>query len=93
MGNNLQITGTVQHNKGSFIKNHEGNKYPGVTCGRIQYYDLKNVKMLSNSDTAKLIHIVKSFMQSGKEVIFINANNKIKNKIRQMELSQILKCT
>ncbi|MGQ0827603.1 MAG: STAS domain-containing protein [Bacteroidota bacterium] len=64
----------------------------GAYLEGVQYYDLKNVQFINNTGMADLIDLLKSLLQKGIEVQFVNANEMIKNKIRSMGLEHILNC-
>jgi len=57
-----------------------------------QEYDLGNVHYISNTGLANMIDLLKSSLKKGIEVHFLNASEKIKNKIRAMGMDQILNC-
>ena len=65
---------------------------PGVYCQGIQYYDLKNIAHINYNGMANLIDFLKSLLENGVEVQFVNVNEKIKNKIQSMGLQHILTC-
>lgn len=64
----------------------------GVNYNGVLYYDMSNVRFINNSGVADLIGLVKDWLDQGTEVRFINVNNKIKNKIREIDLDNILYC-
>lgn len=65
---------------------------PGVYTQGIQYYDLKNIGFISNTGMASLIEMLKSLLQKGIEVQFVNVNDKIKEKVKSLGLDHILHC-
>ncbi|MFL5752901.1 MAG: STAS domain-containing protein [Bacteroidia bacterium] len=65
---------------------------PGVYTHGIQYYDLKNIGFISNAGMASLIELLKSLLQKGIEVQFVNVNERIKGKIKALGLDHILNC-
>jgi hypothetical protein len=65
---------------------------PGVYFKGMQYYDLKEVHFLNNTGIANLIELLKSLLENDVEVRFVNVSDKIKNKIKSLELDQILIC-
>ena len=65
----------------------------GVFCQGVQYYDLKNIQFINNSGLANLIDLLKSLLRQGVEVQFVNVNEKIKKRIRELGLDHILKCS
>jgi ABC-type transporter Mla MlaB component len=68
------------------------DELPGVYCHGIQYYDLKNIAHINYNGMANLIDFLKSLLENGVEVQFVNVNEKIKNKIQSMGLQHILTC-
>src|SRR5690606_33126655 len=65
---------------------------PGVYCEGVQYYDLKDVQYISNSGMAILIDLLKSLLQMGVEVEFVNVHPNIRKKIREFGLDNIISC-
>jgi anti-anti-sigma factor len=65
---------------------------PGVYCQGVQYYDLSNVHFINNTGMAILIDLLKSLLEMGIEVQFVNVDEKIKKKINEMGLDKILNC-
>jgi len=63
---------------------------PGVYCHGIQYYDLIHIRFLNNTDLANLISLLKSLLETGTEVRFVNMNDQIKNKIKIMGLDLLI---
>ena len=78
--------------------NLSGDKYvvtdelPGVFCEGVQYYDLKNVDFISNTGMANLVELLKSLLEKGVEVQFVNVNPEIRKKIKSLGLEHILNC-
>jgi len=70
----------------------QDHELPGVYFKGIQYYDLKNIYFISNAGIAELINLLKSLLEQNVEVQFVNVTAKIKDKIRSMDLDQILIC-
>jgi ABC-type transporter Mla MlaB component len=68
------------------------DELPGVYCEGVQYYDLKNVGFISNTGMANLVELLKSLLEKGVEVQFVNVNDKIKKKIKSLGLEHILNC-
>lgn len=58
----------------------------------IQYYDLKNIQFINSSGMADLIDLLKSLLQKGIEVKFVNVNEHIKSKITALGLDHIFDC-
>jgi hypothetical protein len=69
------------------------DELPGVYCEGIQYYDLKNIGYINSMGMASLIELLKSLLEWGIEVQFVNASPAIKNKIKSLGLDHILICT
>jgi hypothetical protein len=67
-------------------------KLPGVYCEGIQYYDLNDVQFINNTGMATLIDILKSLLEMGVEVQFVNVNENIKQKIKDAGLEKIINC-
>jgi ABC-type transporter Mla MlaB component len=65
----------------------------GVFCQGIQYYDLRNILFINNAGMASLIDLLKSLLKQGVDVRFVNVNEKIRKKIKDMGLDHILRCT
>jgi len=79
----------------NLIKSSEdefSNLLPGVYCQGVQYYDLSNVHFINNTGMAILIDLLKSLLEMGVEVQFVNVEEKIKRKIRDMGLEKIINC-
>jgi anti-anti-sigma factor len=55
-----------------------------------QEYDLGNVHYISNTGLANIVDLLKTSLKRGIEVHFLNVSEKIKNKIRQMGMDNIL---
>jgi anti-anti-sigma regulatory factor len=64
----------------------------GVYYNGIMYYDFSNVHYINNSGVADLIDLVKSWIDLGTEVIFINVNWEIKSRFNEIDLDEILTC-
>jgi hypothetical protein len=73
-------------------KIEESSELPGVFYKGVQYYDLKNIYFINNTGLANLIDLLKSLLEKDVEVQFVNVSEKIKKKIRSMNLDQILIC-
>jgi ABC-type transporter Mla MlaB component len=65
----------------------------GVFCQGVQYYDLKNILFINNAGMANLIDLLKSLLRQGVQVQFVNVNEKIKQKIKEMGLEHVLICS
>jgi hypothetical protein len=77
---------------------HLTGEYPsrdvkGVYDHGVQYYDLKNVHFINNTDIAHLIDLLKSLLKKGVEVRFLHVGEKVKEKICSMGMDHILICS
>lgn len=68
------------------------NVLPGVYCQGVQYYDLSSVHYINNTGMAILIDLLKSLLEMGVEVQFVNVDERIKKKIKEMGLEKIINC-
>jgi ABC-type transporter Mla MlaB component len=64
----------------------------GVYCQGVQYYDLKDIGFINYNGMANLIDFLKSLLEKGIEVQFVNVNENIKSKIKSTGLEHILNC-
>ena len=64
----------------------------GVYCQGVQYYDLSGIQYINNTGMAILIDLLKSLLEMGVEVQFVNVHDSIKKKIRAMGLENIINC-
>ena len=64
----------------------------GVYCQGVQYYDLKDIGFINYNGMANLIDFLKSLLEKGIEVQFVNVNENIKSKIKSTGLEHILHC-
>jgi len=78
--------------KDEFHSEYTSDKLPGVYCQGVQYYDLNGVHFINNTGMAILIDILKSLLEMGVEVQFVNVHEKIKNKIKEAGLEKIINC-
>jgi ABC-type transporter Mla MlaB component len=62
----------------------------GVYCQGVQYYDLKGVKYINNTGMSILIALLKSLLEMNVEVQFVNVDQRIKMKIKELGLEQII---
>jgi ABC-type transporter Mla MlaB component len=69
------------------------NELAGVYFQGVQYFDLKNVFFINNTGIANLLDILKSLLQQGTDVKFVNVNETIKNKFKSMGLECIFNCS
>ena len=68
------------------------DELPGVYCRGTQYYDFKDVGFISNSSMVNLIDLLRTLLEKGVEVQFVNVNETIRTKIKSMGLEHILNC-
>ena len=68
------------------------DEIPGVLIQGIQYYDLKNIGFINYNGMANLVDFIKSLLEKGVEVQFVNVNEKIRSKIKSIGLEHILNC-
>jgi anti-anti-sigma factor len=66
------------------------SRLSGVYCEGVQYYDLNGVQYINNTGMAILIDLLKSLLEMGVEVQFVNVHDSIKKKIKQMGLERII---
>jgi ABC-type transporter Mla MlaB component len=64
----------------------------GVYCEGIQYFDLSSLTYINNSGMATLIDLLKSLLEMGVDVQFVNVDQKIKQKIQEAGLDKIINC-
>lgn len=65
---------------------------PSVSIEGVQYYDLNNIGYINYTGMANLIDFLKSLLEQGVEVRFVNVNENIKKKIKSIGLEHILHC-
>jgi ABC-type transporter Mla MlaB component len=65
----------------------------GVLCNDVQYYDLKNVPYINNNGLASLVDLLRALTKKGISLRFVNANKKIKAKIKAMGLEKHINCS
>lgn len=68
------------------------DELPGVYCEGVQYFDLRNVSFINYAGMANLIEFLKSLLEKGVDVRFVNVNEKIKRKIKSIGLEHIINC-
>jgi hypothetical protein len=66
------------------------SKLSGVYCNGVQYYDLNNILFINNTGIANLISLMKSLLKRGVVVKFVNANKRIKEKIKSFGLERFI---
>lgn len=71
---------------------HTTDQLPGVYCQGVMYYDLNNIHYINNTGMAILIDLLKSLLEMDVAVQFVNVDPKIKNKIKEMGLDNIINC-
>jgi ABC-type transporter Mla MlaB component len=69
------------------------DRLAGVYCEGIQYFDLSSVTYINNTGMATLIDLLKSLLEMGVDVQFVNVDQKIKEKIKEAGLEKIINCT
>lgn len=69
------------------------SRLAGVYCDGVQYFDLGSVKYINNSGMATLIDLLKSLLEMGVEVHFVNVDENIKHKIKESGLEKIINCS
>jgi ABC-type transporter Mla MlaB component len=82
---------TVYNDQNSY--QYTTDRLSGVYCEGIQYYDLSEVRYINNTGMATLIDLLKSLLEMGVKVEFVNVDEKIKDKIREMGLEKIINCS
>ena len=68
------------------------DELPGVYLQGVQYYDLKNILFIDYNGMVNLIDFLKSIIEQGAEVKFVNVNEQIKARIKSLGLEHILNC-
>ncbi len=68
------------------------DKLSGIYFEGIQYYDLSGVHFINNAGVAILIDLLKSILELGVEVQFVNVDEKIKIKIKELGLDHVINC-
>lgn len=68
-------------------------KLPGVLLKGVHYYDLQSIGYINNTGMAKLIGLLRSLLQKGVGVRFVNVSDQIRSKIKKMGLDHILPCS
>lgn len=69
------------------------DRLAGVYCEGIQYFDLSSLTYINNSGLATLIDLLKSLLEIGVDVQFVNVDQKIIEKIKEAGLEKIINCT
>lgn len=82
----------INNTSNESAEDHNTGKLAGVYCHGVQYYDLSGVQFINNTGMAILIDLLKSLLEMGVEVQFVNVDEKIKAKIKQMGLDKIINC-
>lgn len=72
---------------------YSNNELSGVYFQGVQYFDLKNVYFINNTGIANLIDLLKSLLQQGVVIKFVNVREKIKDKFKSMGLDYIFNCS
>lgn len=69
------------------------SRLSGVLCNGVQYYDLNNILFINNTGLANLISLMKSLLKKGIVLKFVNANKRIKDKMKAMGLDKFINCS
>jgi len=80
---------SIDHSEGQWVISDSSH---GVYSHGVQYYDLQNIEFINNSGIAHLIEVLKSLLEEGIEVRFVNVNENIKNKIKALGLEHVITC-
>src|SRR5688500_11999686 len=67
-------------------------EFSGVFCKGVQYYDLKDILFINYTGLANLIKLLKSLLRKGSTLQLVNVNEKIKEKIKEVGLDNIIDC-
>jgi anti-anti-sigma factor len=67
-------------------------KLSGVYFKGTHYFDLNSIHFINNTGIAILIDILKSILEMGVEVQFVNVDEKVKTKIKRMGLENLINC-
>jgi anti-anti-sigma factor len=62
----------------------------GVYCEGVQYYDLSGISYINNTGMAILIDLLRSLLEMGVEVQFVNVHENIRKKIKLLGLDKII---
>jgi anti-anti-sigma factor len=73
-------------------QNIRTEELPGVFCAGIQYYDLKEIDFINNTGLASFVDLLKNLLKQGRELVLVNVNRDIKQRIEALGLDQVLKC-
>lgn len=68
------------------------DQLPGVYCEGVMYYDLNDIHYINNTGMAILIDLLKSLLEMDVAVQFVNVDDKIKKRIKEMGLDNIINC-
>jgi anti-anti-sigma factor len=88
----LTPDGLVIRDEDHIPAGEETQMLSGVYCEGVQYYDLKGVEYINNTGMAILIDLLKSLLEMGVEVQFVNVHSNIRKKISEMGLERIINC-
>jgi len=69
------------------------DRLAGVYCEGVQYFDLSSVSYINNTGMATLIDLLKSLLEMGVDVQFVNVDDRIKKRIQEAGLEKIINCT
>lgn len=72
---------------------YASNELAGVYFQGVQYFDFKNVYFINNTGVANMIDLLKSLLQHGVQIKFVNVRKKIRDKFTSMGLESIFNCS
>lgn len=72
--------------------NYHTDRLAGVYCEGVQYFDLSSVSYINNTGMATLIDLLKSLLEMGVDVQFVNVDARIIDRIRDAGLEEIITC-
>ena len=75
------------------VEPDKDKRLSGVLFNGVQYYDLNNILFINNTGLANLIGLMKSLLKKGIVLKFVNANTKIKEKMKSMGLDKFINCS
>lgn len=72
---------------------YANNELAGVYFQGVQYFDFKNVYFINNTGIANMIDLLKSLLERGVLIKFVNVRKKIRDKFTSMGLESIFNCS
>jgi anti-anti-sigma regulatory factor len=75
------------------VEEEKDSRLSGVLFNGVQYYDLNNILFINNTGLANLIGLMKSLLKKGIVLKFVNANQRIKEKMKAMGLDKYINCS